>query len=156
MRIGYVLSANTIGELTQELLYLRMERLRLPLILGLGALVLEIAEFVFQALVLQGLAEPAPFLEVYLNAVQSAIFLVSGILVLTVIRLYTPLGIERRIEENMETIALLAGTRRRRRDRGERAERGERRPRDAEDEERDTRDEGKRRRGGRRDRIEAG
>lgn len=137
-----------------------MDQLRLPVLIGLAGLVLEIIEFVYHALMLQGLLEAVAYAEIWLNAVQAVAFLASGFLLHGVIRLYTPQGIERRIEENMETIALLAGTRRRRRDRGGRGEGGGRGPREDDEEpreeRRDERREKERRRGGRRDRIEAG
>jgi hypothetical protein len=121
VRIAYILGSNTIGEFGQELFYLRWDAFRTPLYVGFGALLLEIMEYVYQFLVYVGFHE-IPNWVLWVNAIQACAFAIAALLVLGTLRRYTPAGIQARIDENMGTIALTAGQRRRRRT-GERAER---------------------------------
>lgn len=115
VRIGYVLASNPIGELTQELIYLRTGDLRVPaLFLALG-LLLEMTEFVFPFIARRGWLANAPDYVFYLNAVQALLILAAMVLIFIVVQRYTHRGLDRRIRDAMETLAYLAGQRRRRR-----------------------------------------
>lgn len=116
IRIGYILSANPIGELAAEVVYLRTKDLRAPGILLFLGLVLEMSEFVFPFLADRGLVpEGAPAAAVfYVNAVQALFLLFSLILIVFVVGRYTHRGLDRRIRQSMDTLAYLAGQRRRR------------------------------------------
>lgn len=125
VRVAYVLSANPIGELTQELVYLRLGDLRAPAFFVFATLLLEAAEFTYPLLARFGLRE-APDFAFYVNAFQALLLLASTFLVFVVVQRYTHRGLDRRIRDAMETLARLAGQRRRRaRARGDRGEDGE-------------------------------
>ena len=122
VRIAYILSANPIGELTQELVYLRAGDLRAPVFIAFCVLLLEAAEFFYPfATTYAGLAERDAFVT-FLNAFQALLLLATIILLFILIQRYTHRGLDRRIRDSMETLAYLAGQRRRRSRRAEDAD----------------------------------
>lgn len=126
LRIAYVLSSNPIGELTQELVYLRSAELRAPAFFVFSALLLEAAEFAYPLVQSALDLAEAPAFAFYVNAFQAILVLAATVLLFIVVQRYTHRGLDRRIREAMETLAYLAGQRRRRaRARGERIEGGD-------------------------------
>lgn len=115
LRIAYILSANPIGEFTAELLYLRMRELRQAGITGFVALLIEVVEQLLPFLTRQGYIVALPDLQLWLDAAQAVLILVTSILIVLVVRRYTHRALDRRIRESMETLAYLEGQRRRRR-----------------------------------------
>lgn len=130
MRILYILSANPIGEFSQELVYLRISELRQAGFFLFLTLLVEVAEQFVPFLVREGWLRNVPDLTLMVNAVQALLILVAVGIALLVVRRYTHRALDRRIRESMETLAYLEGQRRRRRQ----AERGgwERAPLDEE------------------------
>lgn len=125
IRIAYVLSVNTIGEMWSEFVYLRLDHFRTPLVLGLGALLLQLLVFVYEFLAREGWLLSVPAAQAYVDAIQSVAFALATVLVYATIRRYTPGGIEQRIGQHLAAIARV-GIYRRRRKGGERSERSER------------------------------
>ncbi len=115
LRIAYILGANPIGELGQELVYLRMRELRQPGLILMAALMFEIVQFSFPLLEVRGLMRDGPLLVPYVDATQAIFVAVAAFLSLLVVRRYTHRALDRRIRESMETLAYLEGQRRRRR-----------------------------------------
>ena len=128
LRMVYILSTNPIGEFAQELVYLRIRDLRRAGVLVVVVVLLEVAEHLLPFLVRQGLLNPAPDFELFVDAVQATLVAAAAILVVLVVRRYTHRALDRRIRESMETLAYLEGQRRRRRN----LERGEWEARDEE------------------------
>lgn len=121
LRIGFVLSANPIGEFTAELVYLRYRELRHVGWTLLLALLVEIAQALVPFLARRGTLSPLPDLMLFLDAGQAVLLVVAAMIVMLVVNRYTHRALDRRIRESMETLAYLEGQRRRRRS----VERGE-------------------------------
>ena len=128
LRIGYILSANPIGEFAQELVYLRIRELRNAALLVFLVILVEIGEYLVELLEYRRWIQEFEDATLYANTVQSILVLSATVLVLMVVRRYTHRALDRRIRESMETLAYLEGQRRRRRS----LERGEWGPRDEE------------------------
>ncbi len=123
LRVAYVLSANPIGELAAELVYLRAGELKAPAFFLFAALLLEVAELTYPFVQSLGALEETARFAFYVNAFQSILILTATLLLFIVAQRYTHRGLDRRIREAMETLAYLAGQRRRRaRQRADRAE----------------------------------
>ena len=121
MRIGYILSANPIGEFTQELVYLRIRELRNAAFAVFLVLLVEVGEFLVLLLEYRGWIRRFEDATLYANTLQSLLVLAASVMVTMVVRRYTHRALDRRIRESMETLAYLEGQRRRRRslERGE-------------------------------------
>lgn len=128
LRIGYILSANPIGEFTQELVYLRLKDLRQSALAVFAVVLLEVAESVVPFLVSQGWLGDVGDVVLFSNTAQAFLVTVAAVLALLVVSRYTHRALDRRIRESMETLAYLEGQRRRRRQ----VERGEWTARDEE------------------------
>ncbi len=116
LRIAHILSANPIGELAEELLYLRASDLRWPGILVLATVFLEMTEFTYPWLsTWVTFIEHYTLFTTYLNGLQAIFILVATTQVYLLIRRYTSKGLRERISSTMETLALGQIPRRRRR-----------------------------------------
>lgn len=113
--IAVILSSNPVGDLTSELVYLTASDLRLPVVLGFGALAIEGVELVYPMLVRFGAAQPTLGLYAVLNLIQGVVLVFAVFLVMRVVLRYTSGGLQRRIRSSIETLAFLQGQRRRRR-----------------------------------------
>lgn len=114
VRIGYLLASNPIGGLAQELVYVRVSDLRAPgFFLAIG-LLLEMAEYVYPFLVEMGWLRFTSDFTLYINAAQALFTLAAIVLLFLFTQRYTHRGLDRRIRDAMETLAYLAGQRRRR------------------------------------------
>jgi membrane protein implicated in regulation of membrane protease activity len=111
----YVLGSNPIGELGQELVYLRIRELRQPGVLVLLIVLIELVELSFPFMEWRRYVRDYSDLVLYMNTAQAILVLVATVLVLLVVRRYTHRALDRRIRESMETLANLEGQRRRRR-----------------------------------------
>lgn len=115
LRIVYILGANPIGELGQELVYLRIRELRTPALLGLLVLLVETIELSLPLLRERRYITNPETVLAYANTTQAILIAVAALLTVLVIRRYTHRALDRRIRESMETLAYLEGQRRRRR-----------------------------------------
>lgn len=114
LRILYVLSANPIGEFTQELVYLRGVDLRRAGYQVFLVLFVEILQLLYPLTIRQGWLRDYPDLNLFVDAAQGLFVLSAAITILLVVRRYTHRALDRRIRESMETLAYLEGQRRRR------------------------------------------
>lgn len=98
-----------------------MRELRQAGVTGFAALLIEVVEQLLPFLTRQGYIGVLPDLQLWLDAAQAVLILITSILVVLVVRRYTHRALDRRIRESMETLAYLEGQRRRRRhvERGE-------------------------------------
>lgn len=115
LRVVYILGANPVGELGQELVYLRIRELRTPALLALLVLLIETVELSLPLLQQRQYITSPDTVIAYANTAQAILILVASFLALLVIRRYTHRALDRRIRESMETLAYLEGQRRRRR-----------------------------------------
>lgn len=115
IRVVYILSANPIGEFTQELVYLRGIDLRRAGFLIFFAVVLEVLQLLYPFAVHQGWLKDLQEVGLFTDVTQSFLILAASIAVLVVVRRYTHRSLDRRIRESMETLAYLEGQRKRRR-----------------------------------------
>lgn len=115
LRIGYILSANPIGEFTQELVYLRIRELRNAALVLFLVILIETGEHLILLLEYKGWITMHDDATLYANAVQSVLVLSAMVMTLMVVRRYTHRSLDRRIRESMETLAYLETQRRRRR-----------------------------------------
>lgn len=115
LRIVYIIGANPIGELGQELVYLRIRELRTPALLILLTVLLEVVELSLPLLRERRYITNPEVVIAYGNTVQALLIVVAAFLGVLVIRRYTHRALDRRIRESMETLAYLEGQRRRRR-----------------------------------------
>lgn len=114
LRIGYILSANPIGEFTQELVYLRAIDLRRASYVVFTVILVELAQLLYPFTVRQGWLRDYPDLNLFADSLQGILILSAAVLVMLVVRRYTHRALDRRIRESMETLAYLEGQRRRR------------------------------------------
>lgn len=108
LRIAHILATSPIGELAEELLYLRMDAIRWPATALLFALLLEVSEYMYPALSLwfpQQVGNVGEFL-LYVNVLQALLIVVGTGKILLVMRRYTSRGLRDRIRDTMETLAL--------------------------------------------------
>lgn len=116
LRIAHILSANPIGELAEELLYLRAGDLRWPSVLVLATIFLEMAEFTYPWLsAWVTFIQRYALFTTYVNGLQAIFILVATVQVYLLIRRYTSKGLRDRISSTMETLAMGQVPRRRRR-----------------------------------------
>lgn len=115
LRIAQILASNPIGQMRQELVYLRVRQLRQPAIIVFLVLLAELVEGVFPFLERRGIVRPPDDALLIVDTAQILLILVAFALVLGVVRRYTHRALDRRIRESMETLAYLEGQRRRRR-----------------------------------------
>lgn len=114
VRIGFLLSSNPVGDLPYELLYIRASDLRAPgIFLGIS-LLLEMTEYVYPFFVEMGWLEGSMDFALFMNAAQSLFILAAIVLLFLFMQRYTHRGLDRRIRDAMDTLAYLAGQRRRR------------------------------------------
>ncbi|MFA5861672.1 MAG: hypothetical protein WDA16_08250 [Candidatus Thermoplasmatota archaeon] len=114
LRIIYVLSANPIGEFTQELMYLRAPDLRRAGVLVFLVIIIELFSLLYPFTVRQGWLRDYPDINLFATTAQGLIILSAAVTILLVVRRYTHRALDRRIRESMETLAYLEGQRRRR------------------------------------------
>ena len=115
LRVAYILSANPIGQFTQELVYLRGVDLRRVGYLVFTVLVIEVLQLLYPFTVRQGWLKDYPDVDPVANTVQGILILSATVTGLLVVRRYTHRALDRRIRESMETLAYLESQRRRRR-----------------------------------------
>lgn len=113
-RIIYILSANPIGEFTQELMYLRAIDLRRAAYLVFLVVFLEVLQILYPFTILQGWLRDYPDLSLFIDTTQGLLILAAAVAIALVVRRYTHRALDRRIRESMETLAYLEGQRRRR------------------------------------------
>jgi hypothetical protein len=113
-RIIYILSANPIGEFTQELMYLRAIDLRRAAYLVFLVIFLEVLQILYPFTILQGWLRDYPDLNLFTDTAQGVLILSATVAIALVVRRYTHRALDRRIRESMETLAYLEGQRRRR------------------------------------------
>jgi hypothetical protein len=115
LRIAYILSANPIGEFTQELVYLRGVDLRRVAYIVFTVVVVELLQLLYPFTVREGWLRDYPDANLFADAFQGVLILSAGVIILLVVRRYTHRALDRRIRESMETLAYLESQRRRRR-----------------------------------------
>lgn len=115
MRIVYVLSANPIGDFTQELVYLRSRDLRRAAFLVFLIILIEVAQLLYPLTIRQGWLASYDDATLFADTTQGVLILAAAVAILFVVRRYTHRALDRRIRESMETLAYLEGQRRRRR-----------------------------------------
>lgn len=109
-----MLSANPIGEFTQELVYLRAGDLRRAGILVFVVILIELFQLLYPFTVRQQWLRDYPDISLFATTAQGLLILSASVTILLVVRRYTHRALDRRIRESMETLAYLEGQRRRR------------------------------------------
>lgn len=113
-RIIYILSANPIGEFTQELMYLRAIDLRRAAYLVFLVVFLEVLQILYPFTIRQAWLRDYPDLNLFMDTAQGVLIVAAALAIMLVVRRYTHRALDRRIRESMETLAYLEGQRRRR------------------------------------------
>ncbi|MGQ0536502.1 MAG: hypothetical protein ACT4PT_10565 [Methanobacteriota archaeon] len=105
VRLAYLLTGGAIGGMSLEVLYIRGDDLRGPLLLATGVLTLESIEFVYPALVRGGLIQALPDYGFYLNFLQAVLLLGGVLLAYGVFGVYARRGFESALRKRIQRIA---------------------------------------------------
>lgn len=112
VRLAQVLSNNPVGEVIEEVVYLRIRDLALAGSMFMIVVLLEVAEFLPPLLALAGLAETASFggVTVYINGIQAVLLLIGTVVAFSILSGYS----RRRSEERTRTVLVDTAAKRKR------------------------------------------